>query len=249
MTFDSYYWHDSLVGTPELERARQQLAAERDRKAFELLLRSGDPVAVGIALDQYHHADASTRHGTVSPFEEYREEVVARAREILRGAPSPESGGTEAGANHASALGALMNLAAPEDATLIVGALEQTRTSNLRLAAAYAGSTALESSTTPDERLIAALEQLAFDEAAELDERRAAVSALGRTRSASATNALLRMTRLADLGLQARAALHLLNIDRRAHRTRVEEIVRTWPEHPPYPADEVLERLAEADEP
>jgi hypothetical protein len=35
-------------GTPELEHARNQLATKHDRAAFELLLRSGDPVGIGI---------------------------------------------------------------------------------------------------------------------------------------------------------------------------------------------------------
>jgi len=159
MTFDSYHWHDSRTGTPELERARNQLATKQDRAAFELLLRSDDPVGIGVALDQFHYADASTRHGTSNPFEEYHDEVVARARKVLRAAPSAATNGTEEGANHASALGALMNLAEQEDTALIVGALEQARTSNVRLAAVYAGSTVLENSSPPDENLIAAIEQ------------------------------------------------------------------------------------------
>jgi hypothetical protein len=248
MTFDSYHWHGSLTGTPELERARKQLATKRDRAAFELLLRSDDAVGIGIALDQFHYADASTRHGTSNPFEEYRDEVVAHARKVLRAAPSAATLGTEEGVNHASALGALMNLAEQEDAALIVGALEQARTSDVRLAAVYAGSTVLENSRSPDENLITAIEQVAFDGTAELDERRAAVSALGRTQSASATDALLRATRLADLGLQARAALHLLHRDRRTHRARIEDLTRGWPEDPPYPAKEVFDLLSASDE-
>jgi HEAT repeat protein len=203
-------------------------------------------VAIGIALDHYHYADASTRHGTSNPFENYQDEVLALAREILRCAPSPMSERVEQGANHASALGALMNLARPEDAALIVGALEKTPTSNVRLAAAFAGSTALESAASPDERLIAALEKVAFDDTAEPDERRSAVSAVGRTRSVAATDTLLRMSRIADLGLQARAALHLLHSDLRAHRAYVEEIVHRWPIDAPYPASEVIELLSES---
>jgi hypothetical protein len=248
MTFDSYYWHAARV-SPELEQARERLAAGHDRAAFELLLRSGDPVAVAVALDHYHRADASTRHGTPNPFEDHRDEVVAAAREVLRGAPSEERDDVAAGANHASALGALMNLAEPQDATLVVAALERASTSELRLAAAAAASTLLERSPDPDERLVAALEAVALDDAAGRDAREAAASAVGRTRSAAATRALLRMLGTGECWLQAVAALHLLDSDPRAHRVRIAQVVRGWPEPPPYPGGEVLELLAETDAP
>src|SRR5512138_3217063 len=109
MRFDSYYWHAARV-RPELEQARDRLAAGHDRAAFAELLRSGDPVAVAIALDHYHRADASTRHGTPNPFEDHRNEVIAAAREVLRGAPSDAAGDLAAGSNYASALGTLMKL-------------------------------------------------------------------------------------------------------------------------------------------
>lgn len=250
MTFDSYYWGDARVAGAELERARQRLAAAGERAAFAVLLRSGDPVAVGVALDQYHHAEALTRHGGASPFEEHTDEVVARAREALRGPPSGPELGAEPGANHASALGALMNLAGPEDAALIADALARTRTGNLRFAASLAAGTALERSPSPDERLVAALEEIALNAAAHRDERSGAVSALGCARSAAATAALLRVTLVPEVGLQASAALHLLDRDLRAHRAHVEALVRAWPEDPPYPAGDVLELLAsEPDEP
>ncbi|HEX8115015.1 MAG TPA: hypothetical protein VF516_45115 [Kofleriaceae bacterium] len=246
MMFDSYYWHAGRV-RPELEQARERLAAGHDRAAFKLLLRSGDPVAVAIALDHYHRADASTRHGTPNPFEDHRDEVIAVARDVLRGAPTEEREDIAAGANYASALGALMNLAEPQDAVLIVAALERVSTSELRFAAAAAASTLLERSPDPDERLIAALEAVALDDTAGRDAREAAASAVGRTRSAAATHAVLRFLDTGEFWLQAVAALHLLDIDRRAYRARVEQIVRGWPEPPPYPGDEVLELLAEAD--
>lgn len=244
MTFDSFYWHGARTGTPELEQARERLAASSDRAAFELLLRSGDPVAIGVALDQYDYADASTRHGTTNPFEGYHDEVIARARDILRGPPSPASLGAEPGANHASALGALANVAEPEDSELILRALEQASTLNLRFAAARTAGTALEKSPQPDARLVDALARLLLDEAAGREVRDAALSALGGARSDAATDALLRVTRVSDVRRQASAAVHLLDRDLRAHRAYVEELVRSWPEDPPYPAGDVLEMLA-----
>lgn len=244
MTFDSFYWRHARLGTLELERARERLVSSHDPAAFELLLRSGDPVAVGVALDQYAYADASTRHGQSNPFGGYRDEIIARAKEILRGPPSPASLGAEPGASYASALGALLNVADPEDSELIRLALEQASTPNLRFAAARAAKSALEKSVTPDARLVDVLARLLLDDATDLDSRLAALSALGGARSAAAADALLRTTRAPDISLQASAALHLLDRDPVAYRARVEELARSWPEDPPYPAGDVLEVLA-----
>lgn len=118
MIFNSYHWRRSVLSTPELERARGQVSATRDRASFALLLRSNDMAAVGVAFDQYQYGEASSRWGSSNPFAEYQDEVAARAREILRGLPSSNSSGAQSGANHASALNALSNLAEPEDAEL-----------------------------------------------------------------------------------------------------------------------------------
>ncbi|MGH2906819.1 MAG: hypothetical protein ACRDKI_08615 [Solirubrobacterales bacterium] len=246
MTFDSYYWRSSRLSTPELERARVLVATAHDRTSFALLLRSNDMAAVGIAFDQYHYADASSRHGSATPFGEYCSEVAARAREVLRQPPSDSAGGIEAGANHASALGALANLAEPEDAELIVQVFRRAAPSNLRFAAALAARSVLENSISPNEQLISELEKVVFDESTASEERRAALAALGRARSEFATDALLRVLHVSDPSLQASSALHLLDRDLPKYRTQVEEIARTWPKDPPYPADEVIELLAES---
>ncbi len=249
MTFDSFYWYAARPASAELQHARERLAAGPDRAAFEQLLRSGDPVGVAIALDHFRRADGATRFGTTSPFERYRDEVVAAARAVLRSPPSPEGDDLAAGANHMSALGALMNLAEPEDAALVTGALKQATSSELRLLGAAAAATLLEHSAVPDEKLIAVLEAIAADTAASRDARDAAVTALGLTRSPAATRALLRILESPDLSLQITAALHLLDSDRDAHRARVEQVARTWPDPPPYPGNEVLELLAGNDAP
>jgi HEAT repeat protein len=136
-----------------------------------------------------------------------------------------------------------MNPAESKDAALIVGALAQTQTSNVRFTAALAAGTVLE--VEPDAELVAALARVALDAAAKNDERRAAASALGRALSPAATEALIQVSRDPDLRLQASAALDLLDRDPIAHRIFVEELVRTWPNDPPYPAQDVLDLLAE----
>jgi hypothetical protein len=104
----------------------------------------------------------------------------------------------------------------------------------------------LESSVSPNEQLISELEKVVFDESTAPEERREALAALGSARSEVATDALLRVLHGSDPRLQARSALHLLNRDLPRFRPQVEEIVRTWPEDPPYPADEVIELLTES---
>jgi len=243
MTFDSYHWHRSVLSTPELERARALVSATHDRTSFAVLLRSNDIAAVGIAFDQYQYGEASSRWGVSNPFAEYQDEVAARAREVLRGPPSSSSGGAQAGANHASALNALSNLAEPEDAELVVQALELTSTADLRCTATLAARRVLERAASPNEQLIAALERIVFDDTVADEERTAALGSLGGASSASATDILLRVIRLPHLKLQAHAALHLL--DRGGHRALVEEVAHAWPADSPYPTDEVLELLAE----
>jgi hypothetical protein len=86
-----------------------------------------------------------------------------------------------------------------------------------------------------------------LDESAGRDERAAALRALARSESSSATEAILRATKIRDIGLQASAALKLLERDLPAHRAYVTELARTWPEDAPYRAQEVIEYLSSPD--
>jgi hypothetical protein len=244
MSFDSYYWHGARIASAELERARARVAEAGDPAAFATLLRSADPVGVGIAMDQYHYADAFARHGPANRLAGYTEEVRARAREILRGPPSDPDLGAEPGANHASALGALMNLAEPQDADVIADALIRATTANLRFTASLAAGAALEKSIYPKDRFIEALENVVLDADLDFDSRSGALAALGRARSAPATESLVRVLGVSHLGLQATAALHLLDRDPDTHGDRILRLTLTWPEDPPYPASDVLELLA-----
>jgi hypothetical protein len=245
MTFDSYHWRRATLPTPELERARELVATRHDATSFALLLRSDDIAAVGIAFDQYQYGEASSRWGGSNPFVEYRGEVVARARQLLRSPPSPQSERAQAGANHASALVALSNLAEPDDAELVVRALDGTPGADVRCAATAIARRVLEGAIGPNEQLISALEKIVFDDSIVSEERAAALGSLAGASSAHATDVLLRAVRLPHLRLQAHAALHLLDRDGGVHRATVEGIATQWPADPPYPADEVLELLAE----
>jgi hypothetical protein len=250
MTFDSYHWQRATLGTPELERARALVSNTNDRASFELLLRSNDTAAVGIALDQYQYGEATSRWGTPNPFAEYTAEVAARARAMLREPPFPETQQAHAGANHASALTALTNLIEPEDASFVVHALGHTPTADLRSAATTAAGRVLEKANPPTaplvatlEKIVAALEKMIFDETLTTRERIDALSSLAYGASERVINILLRVLENPDVKLQAYAALHLLDRDQGVHRPAVERVTRTWPAEPPYPAEDVLEAL------
>lgn len=250
MTFDSYHWQRATLPTPELERARALVSTTHDRASFELLLRSNDTAAAGIALDQYQYGEATSRWGTPNPFAEYSAEVAARARAMLREPPSPETQQAHTGANHASAFTALTNLIEPEDANFVVQAFTRTPTADLRSAATTAAGRVLEKANTPSaplvaalEKIVAALERMIFDAALTTRERIDALSSLACGASEHVTNVLLRVLENPDVKLQAHAALHLLDRDQGVHRPTVERIVRTWPAEPPYPAEDVLEAL------
>jgi hypothetical protein len=245
MTFDSYHWREATLGTPELETARALVSMTQDRASFEILLRSGDVAAVGIALDQYQYGEATSRWGTANPFADYSAEVAARAREFLREPPTPESDRAHAGANHASALTALTNLIDANDAALVAQALAHASTPDLRCAAILAAGGVLEKKSGPDEQLIAALEGMIFDDGVADGERLDALTSLARASSARVTNMLLRALHLQDVKLQAHAALNLLDREQGAHRAAVETAVRTWPVDPPYPASEVFDLLGD----
>jgi hypothetical protein len=105
----------------------------------------------------------------------------------------------------------------------------------------------LEKAVVPNEQLIAELEKIVVNEALASEERTAALGSLAAASSAYATKVFLKVICLPHLKLQAHAALHLL--DRGGHRALVEEVARAWPADSPYPADEVLELLAEMPHP
>ncbi|MFC5752013.1 hypothetical protein [Actinomadura rugatobispora] len=95
----SFYWRGCAEGE----------AIGADRPMLELL-RSGDTVAMGIALDHIQHSWALSRFGGDVPYEDLAGEVLECARTLLRRPPTPAalSPQTGEGANHASALNAMM---------------------------------------------------------------------------------------------------------------------------------------------
>jgi hypothetical protein len=241
--FHSFFWQDETLDDPVLAAAHAELmspsGAAAYRHAFRTLLHSGHPMAVGVALDHFQHADALSRFGGTSTLERDTAEVLEVARGRLRQPASP------GGASHASALNAMMNLALPEDADLIADALAAATDYNVRLAATMAGDNALRLAEGPLPRLVEELGKVAFDDSLDPDERADALRALYPHNGPEAIALLLRAARSGVLELEIRAAWTLIGDD--AYVDLVRGVVAGWPEDARYPASEVRDLLVEHD--
>ncbi|MFJ9413589.1 hypothetical protein ACIRPT_05410 [Streptomyces sp. NPDC101227] len=233
----SVHWEGCEAESAELRAAHGELRSPTGetshRRAFRTMLHSGRPVAVGIALDHFHHGDGLIRFGLDDG--EHAPEALAIARGVLTQPPSAAalSPGTGAGANHASALDVLAELGEPEDAEAVTVALRtQDAAPAVRACAVQAAWGCLERSQAPDERLVAALEQLIFDGSLDMDLRTDAVRALfGLEASAQASAVLVRASRCAEPPIQVEGAIgltypHLIG----EHREPLRHLVASLPE-------------------
>ncbi|NUK56442.1 HEAT repeat domain-containing protein [Streptomyces lunaelactis] len=248
----SYYWRGCELSDPRLARAHEELAsadlAKNRVDALLLLLRSTDPVAVGIALDHYRSAQSTSRMGTENPFADYSEEILQVARRALNQPPSAAemSPFTGEGANHASALFAMTSLTDPEDAGLLVRILQSSTNPEVRNVALAVARETVWQSETPDQALISILGDIALNTGERYDERVRAIGALGSARTEKAISTLRAGTEDEDLRIQAHSAHELAEEDLlEQYRPFLEHLVSTWPEDAPFPASEVRYALDE----
>ncbi|MGY0063106.1 hypothetical protein ACWY4P_42315 [Streptomyces sp. LZ34] len=248
--FHSFHWRNCELPEGELDQALDELMAPTEEqaylRAFRTLLHSGHTVAAGIALDHFQYSGALTRFGGESAVERYGPDVLAVARELLRRPPTPEDEDTSTGANHASALNAMMNIAEASDVDLIADALALATHANVRSAACSAAATALAAAGAPSPRLVAALGAVVFDESLDVDveERTEALHAVSEADGPEATALLVRATESGEHRMQVYGALGLTTNGRfHDHRERVERLVATWPQDAKYPANLVREAL------
>lgn len=246
--FQSWYWNCDFDDA-ELQAAFDATDAattpDEFQRAFLVLLRSEDTVARGTALDFFDRAAATSRFGEANPFEPYRTEVLAVAREMVRHPPRPGDDIAFEGANHASALLALKNDAGPEETEAILAVLRRRPDDELLFNALYTAKTALANSETPDPRLVALIGEMAFDRSLDIDDRRQALSALRQATGAEATELLVRATGEDDYRFQQEAAW-ALSIGERfySHRTLLERLDASWPDDErSFAANEVHEAL------
>jgi hypothetical protein len=246
------YWDQCRLESAALQEARAELVSPTDATTFTdvflTLLRSEQVAAVGMALDCYQEADAATRHGFGNVLGLHAGEVVQKAREMLSRPPMParQSGADRDGADHASALWAMLNLAQSQDADLIADALEMAPNPDVLEAAAMAAERSLSQAGEPSLRLITIIGDIALDDSRPTQDRTCMLRALTDTHSPQAAEIAMKVARLDDLALQRFAAWILVERHLASHRLLVEQLVTSWPQDAPYPAVFVRERLQEA---
>ena len=253
MSFDSYFWLDAHFDDPALSAARAELAQptseEASKAAFRRLLRSDSVAAQGVAFDQYRYAEASSRFGDGNPFEPEAEEVLQRAREALRQPPTArgEQGARIDGANHASALAAILNLAQSEDAQTVVDVLGQAGNSDVRTGALEVAQSVAERSATVDPALVGAVARAVDNPQWPWRDREQALAVLYEAAPAAAIEKALQLLNAPDLRMRIRAAWVLAEADLERHRPLLTELAASWPDDAPYPAFEVRQALADED--
>ncbi|AQW48370.1 HEAT repeat domain-containing protein [Streptomyces violaceusniger] len=230
--FHSTYWKDTELDDPVLRKAHDELmfplSDEGCLRAFATLLRSEDPVAVGIAIDHY---ESSKGLSHVLEDEEraeaYLPEVLARAREVLRRPMSPAevSALNMIGTRHTE----------PGDAELLLDVLLRTDSDAVRKEAVWMAYGVLDEAEVKDERLVAALGDLVFDPSVGFyGTKETAIRVLADSLGADADDILLRALREGEPKVQAHAAYYLVRtggVDR--HRAIVEEVAESWGDRPP----------------
>ncbi|MGC7103020.1 HEAT repeat domain-containing protein [Amycolatopsis lurida] len=232
--FHSTYWKDTELDDPALRKAHDELrfplSDDGCLQAFTTLLRSEDPVAVGIALDHYESSEG-LRHVLADEerAEAYLPEVLARAREVLCRdpvSPAEVSALNMIGTQHAE----------PGDADLLLEVLTRTDSDAVRKEAIWMAYGVLDKAEVKDERLVAALGELVFDSSVGFNlTKETAIRVLADSLGAHADDILLRALRDGEPEVQAHAAYYLVDtggLDR--HRAILEEVAESWGDQPPH---------------
>ncbi|WP_411120829.1 hypothetical protein [Streptomyces sp. x-19] len=252
MSFDSYHWIDAPIADVELTEARSRLASGTASGVdFLMLLRSGHTVAVGVALDHFHQAESMTRFGDDNPYAPYEDEVLAKARGILKEPASlrSETGGHEDGANHDSALYVMGNLAdpdSPEDREAVASAVRKAATPASLEAATGTAGMLLADSEPLDQNLLDALSEVILDEERDVWSRVRGIVALSNVTDRKAADVLERAATQNSEKVQLEVVIILANRHMSTHRSVVEEMTASWPENADYPRSLVLDALRSA---
>ncbi|GAB3958512.1 hypothetical protein GCM10029978_003590 [Actinoallomurus acanthiterrae] len=230
--FHSTYWKDAHLDDPALRNAHDELrfplTDETCLEAFTTLLRSDDPVAVGIALDHYECGEG-LRHvlDDSGLADAYLPEVLERAREVLRRPISPAevSALNMIGAQHAK----------PGDADLLVDILGRTDSDTVRHEAIWMAYGLFDEAETADARLVEAVSGVIFaPSSASHGTKETAIRILADGLGAGADDVLLRAIREGEPDVQVHAVSYLVKtggLDR--HRAVMEDLAESWEERPP----------------
>ncbi|NUW35076.1 hypothetical protein HTZ77_27130 [Nonomuraea sp. SMC257] len=241
--FHSLHWTDAEPADPELRGAHRELMFPADDEsclqAFLTLLRSDDPVAVGIALDHYEHGEGLRRVlSDEESAERHLPEVLARAREVLRQPPSPAELSPEcgAGANHVSALNLISaQHATPSDADLVADLLTRAATDRVLDKAIWMAYGVLDEAEVKDQRIVDALSDLLsgpWPRFSPVKEK--AIRVLADGLGAQADDVLLRLVRGDDARAQAYATYYLVRTGGLGrYRDLLVEVAESWGERSP----------------
>lgn len=245
-TFTALYWDEHAPGRPETMALFRELGSRiAGTAALNTLLASDEVRARAMALEYYHASAALGRFGESNALDPLAVLVASTARTMLEepAVDRGEDGALLPGANHASALLALVTLVEPSDAALLsrapVWADPELRTLALLLA-----TQVFDDSVVPEAALIRLLAGGAEDPSWSPDERGEALTTLVRGDTARAVALARRALLSPQLPLQISGALVLAEHDLAASRPRLERVVATWSDDAPYTADEVRDLLA-----
>ncbi|SOD63446.1 hypothetical protein SAMN06297387_110178 [Streptomyces zhaozhouensis] len=250
--FDSYYWKEAEVGDERLWEARYRLAwGQEGEDDFVTLLRSGDPVALGVAFDHYDRAESMRRFGGRNPYEVHEGEILERARTVLAGSPcsSSETGASEDAANHASALLVMTYLAdlrSRDDVLLVSAVLRRALTPNLIESATRAAFSLIVDEAPFRQEILDAFAEVLLDETRSEEQRMPAIRALEQAEGTDVGAVLARVMKAGHGKISMEAALSLANWHLAAHRSDLEQYVASWPADAEYPKADFLAALHEA---
>lgn len=258
MPFRSYFWQDAEFDEPELAGALAELvepaSAVSALEAFRVLMNSDDVAAAGIALDQYQSAEAGSRWGIENPFASEASTVLRRARDLLEQDPvrQGEFGARVRGANHASALVAMTNLAEAADAVGIAKVIDQATDTVVRSVAFNAAERAADEARQVDEPwgldvLVGALSRGLDNLRWPSWDRADALRVLAVAAPPLAVEKAHALLHAPALDLQTRAAWVLAELNFDASRNLLAEVAESWPDDAPYPAFEVRQVLDEVE--
>ncbi|MFV2175703.1 hypothetical protein ACFHW2_35060 [Actinomadura sp. LOL_016] len=223
----SVHWAGHRLADPDLHRAHKRLRAptvdESYHRALRTLLESGDPAAVGIALDHWSSPDGAVKRGGEQAREPARALVLDRVREVLRRPPAL------AEAEHFSALSTL-DLMAAGHPSLLAEVVEAAASDLVRAGALDVVAAVFGDAEEADPRLVEALGNVACDGNVPLGDRVRALELLDESPGTGSVDALVRATRCPEVEVQAAAAWGLMWDEIiEDHRALLEELSAGWP--------------------
>jgi hypothetical protein len=254
MQFDSFYWKGAEVPPGDrllLEQLEDERRSVDQRRAALVRMLASDSVAVrGIALDFYCLCNANLRHGPEPMIDDAVEDDVraAAVRELERPpyVRTESAARPQRGANHASALAALSNVADPADASMLARVLREND-DELVLDEGVRTAESVLRGEPAHRDLVDVLRDIACRPDLAPTTRANAVAAIGSTVDDAVIPWLLETLAAPEPAVSAAAARSLLERDFKRYQPVVEPVASRWRagEFPPFDVHEVRRLLDE----